>query len=177
MDASAPAFTAVDKALVTTAMRQRSIDPADPNALLILASHLWSTLNFRTAAPFVEARLDAAVREVRTAAAAAPAPPAAAAEWHLSPREFDWHSSTSIVVVDLSRVTEPSVRQRIVEVVQHVNGAAEVRRHPIQPLLGVRDIANPAQIQADLRRSGLALQYLWIADSKGQEYLVLRSLA
>jgi hypothetical protein len=81
-----------------------------------------------------------------------------------------------MIVIDMSRVTDRSVRKQITEVVQHVEGAAEVRLHPIQPLLGVRDLPNAAQIQAALRLSGLALEYMWLSDSVGQEYLVVRTL-
>ena len=175
MDLTVPTFTVADKAVVIAAMRQRAIDPAAPNALIALASNLWSTLDFRSAAAQVERRLDDAVRKARTAAAQASAPAAQPAEWHLSPREFDWHSSTSMVVVDMARVTDPSLRRRIAQVVQRAGGA-EVRIHPVNPLLGVRNVRNPAHIQAALRQNGLPLEYRWLTDSNGQEYLVLRSM-
>jgi len=64
-------------------------------------------LDFQFAAAQVERRLDDAAREARAAASHASAPATQPAEWRLSPRQFDWHSSTSMVVVDMARVTDP----------------------------------------------------------------------
>jgi hypothetical protein len=177
MDFQSATFTAADRAVAVLEMRRRSLDFNDRNGLLELALQLWSELEYHKAASRVQDRIDQLIREERerkTAAAAAAAAAEAAANWHISPAEFSWPESASIVVLDLGRVQDAELRQKVLSVVRRCHGCDEVRPHPVRALAGVRITTDPAYIQSALRLSGLNLEYLWITDSRKQQYLVIK---
>jgi hypothetical protein len=79
----------------------------------------------------------------------------------VSPTEFGWPPFVHMVVLDLTRVTEVSARNKILAAARACCGCYELRAHPTKQLFGIRISSQPFEVQRAIRSTALHLDYKW----------------
>lgn len=150
MDVSTPELTNPDRAVVVLAMQRQSLDFNNHAALSEFAFRYWRTLDYKKAAKHIAAVLGS------------PRPASAPAEPSVLPSAFGFPPDTPIVVVDVSRVLDPIMRNRVISSARLCSGCSDIRQHSsVKTLLAIRTSSTPADVQRAINRTNLPFKYVW----------------
>jgi hypothetical protein len=153
-----PSFTDGDRAIAVLEMRRRSLEFADREALVEFAFQLWKEIDYVKAATRVDNVVTRYVHETRQRAEDEAV---REAREGISPTKFGWPASAKIVVLDLTNVKAIEVRKKIVAAARACKGCDEIVADASVSIVGIRVSSEASEVQLALRRSGLALRYVW----------------
>lgn len=172
MDMRGPDLTLGDRAVVVVEMRSRSLDFGKRDDVIEFAFRQWRDMDYAKAADRIEARLartaqlarERAEQEERAKAAERAAPP--------GPETFGWPASERVVLLDLSRVKEPEIRAKILELARTCTGCEELRSDTTKALAGIRMSAHSSEVQTALGRGPWPIYFVW-ADHRQQGLILI----
>ena len=175
MDMSSPDLGLYDRAVVAVEARSRSLNVGETSGLIDFVFDLWKNLDYTKAAERMDTQLansahlanEQKQRDEQKRAEEAEKVAQAAA----GPPNFGWPASEKVSVLDVSRVEDPEIRMKILDLARTCTGCIEVRTNPSKTMAGFRLSAHSSEIQRALRQAPWRLDFIW--GDASQQYLLV----